>query len=102
VDFSVDEGLARSRQMIMDTSAFNLHGRGEIRLGEQQLDIRLVPRAKDFSLVSMRVPLRFHGPFDDVQFKPGVGEGVASLLTPIELGREDDMSCAPPALAAVE
>jgi hypothetical protein len=95
-DFSVDGGLARSQQMIMDTDAFNLYGKGEIDLGEQHLDIELVPRAKDFSLVSMRLPLRFQGPFDDVKFNPDVSEGVASLLTPIELGREGDSNCAPP------
>jgi hypothetical protein len=100
VDFSVEDGLARSRRMIMDTGAFNLYGKGEISLGEQRLDIELVPRAKDFSLVSIRVPLRFHGPFDNIEFNPDVSEGVASLLTPIELGLEDDASCAAPRLAA--
>jgi hypothetical protein len=95
-DFSVDSGLARSQQMIMDTDVFNLYGKGEIHLSEQHLDIELVPRAKDFSLVSIRLPLRFHGPFDDVKFNPDVSEGVASLLTPIELGREGDSDCAPP------
>ena len=49
-----------------------------------------------FSLVSMQLPLRFQGPFDDVKFNPDVSEGVASLLTPIELGREGDSDCAPP------
>jgi uncharacterized protein involved in outer membrane biogenesis len=102
-DFSVDRGVARSQQMIVDTDEFNLYGKGEIHLGEQHLDIELVPRAKDFSLVSMRLPLRFQGPFDDVKFNPDVSEGVASLLTPIELGREGDSNCAPPpSLSAVK
>jgi len=100
VDFSVEQGLARSQQMIMDTDAFNLYGRGEIRLSEQNLDIELEPRAKDFSLVSMRLPMRIHGTFGNVRFDPDVSEGVASLLTPIELGREGDSDCAPPPLSA--
>jgi hypothetical protein len=100
VDFSVDKGLARSRQLVMDTDAFNLYGRGEIRLGEQNLDIELEPRAKDFSLVSMRLPMRIHGPFDNIKFDADVSEGVASLLTPIELGREGDSGCALPPLSA--
>jgi uncharacterized protein involved in outer membrane biogenesis len=100
VDFSVENGVARSQQMVLDTDAFNLYGRGEIRLGEQRLDIELEPRAKDFSLVSMRLPLRIHGSFDDVSFNPDVSEGVASLLTPVELGREGDSNCAPPGLSA--
>jgi hypothetical protein len=100
VDLSVDEGIARSRQMVMDTDAFNLYGRGEIRLGDRNLDIELEPRPKDFSLVSMRLPMRIHGPFDKIRFDPDVSEGVASLLTPIELGNEGDSDCAPPPLSA--
>jgi hypothetical protein len=101
VDFSVDKGLARSEQMVMDTDVFNLYGSGEIRLGEQNLDIEFEPRAKDFSLVSMRLPMRIHGPFDNISFDADVSEGVASLLTPIELGREGDSGCAlPPRSAA--
>jgi hypothetical protein len=100
VDFSFDQGIGRSRQMIMDTDVFNLYGRGEIRLPGKNLDIELEPRAKDFSLVSMRLPMRIHGPFDEIRFNPDVSEGIASLLTPIELGREGDSDCALPPLAA--
>lgn len=102
VEFAVEDGVARSERMIMDTGTFNLYGNGEIRLGDQHLDIKLVPRAKDFSLVSMRLPLRFKGPFDDIEFDPNVSKAVASLLTPIELGLEDDVSCEPPRLVAVD
>jgi uncharacterized protein involved in outer membrane biogenesis len=100
VDFDVKDGIARSRKMIMDTGAFNLYGEGEIRLDDQRVDIELVPHAKDFSLISMRLPLRIHGPFNKVKFDPEVSEGVASLLTPIELGRERDTDCMPPQLSA--
>ncbi|HEX7718269.1 MAG TPA: AsmA-like C-terminal region-containing protein, partial [Woeseiaceae bacterium] len=102
VEFAVENGVARSERMIMDTGSFNLYGKGEIRLGEQHLNIHLVPRAKDFSLVSMRIPLRFEGPFDSIEFNPNVSKAVASLLTPIELGLEEDASCAPPRMVAVE
>lgn len=102
VEFAVEDGVARSERMIMDTGTFNLYGNGEILLGEQHLDIKLVPRAKDFSLVSMRLPLRFKGPFDDIEFDPNVSKAVTSLLTPIELGLEDDASCEPPRLVAVD
>ncbi len=102
VDFVVEDGVARSEQMIMDTGTFNLYGKGEIRLGEQHLNIHLVPRAKDFSLISMRLPLRFEGPFDDIEFDPNVSKAIASLLTPIELGLDEDASCEPPPMVAVE
>ncbi len=102
VEFAVEDGVARSERMIMDTGTFNLYGKGEIRLGEQHLNIHLVPRAKDFSLVSMRLPLRIEGPFDNIELDPNVSKAVASLLTPIELGLEEDANCEPPRVVAVE
>ncbi len=102
VEFAVEDGVARSERMIMDTGTFNLYGKGEIRLGEQHLNIHLVPRAKDFSLVSMRLPLRIEGPFDNIELNPNVSKAVASLLTPIELGLEEDTSCESPRMVAVE
>jgi hypothetical protein len=43
--------------------------------------------------------MRIHGPFDNISFDADVSEGVASLLTPIELGREGDSGCVLPPLS---
>lgn len=100
VDFSVENGLAEAQRMLMDTGVFRMHGSGRIELPKGLLDIELVPRAKDFSLISMRLPLRIHGPFDDIKLNPDVSEGVASLLTPIEFGDREEADCSPPGMVA--
>ena len=100
VDFEVDSGVASARQMMLNTGEFLMFGDGRINLEEGRLDLEFVPRAKDFSLVSMRLPFRVHGPFDDVRFNPDVSEGVASLLTPVEFGTSEEVSCEPPPVAA--
>jgi hypothetical protein len=48
----------------------------------------------------MRLPLHIRGTFDDLEVDPDVSEGIASLLTPIDLGLEEDTDCAQVAVAA--
>lgn len=99
VDFDVESGLASARRMAMTTGEFLMFGDGRIDLKKGTIDLRFVPRARDFSLVSMTLPFRIHGPLEDVRFNPDVSEGVASLLTPLEFGSSDEVSCEPPKLA---
>ncbi|MCJ7593031.1 MAG: AsmA family protein [Woeseiaceae bacterium] len=93
VEFDIDNGVAKGKRMVIELDDYALYGDGEISLREQRIDIRLVPRAKDFSLVATRVPLRIRGPFDDIELDPVVGEGLISLLTPIELGEPASAGC---------
>jgi hypothetical protein len=99
VDFEVNGGLASAQQMAMTTGEFLMFGDGRIDLNKGTIDLKFVPRAKDFSLVSMTLPFRIHGPLDEVRFNPDVSEGVASLLTPVEFGSSDELRCEPPKLA---
>lgn len=99
-DFEVHGGVASARKMLLNTGAFLLFGDGTINLQEGTLDLKFVPSAKDFSLVSIHLPFRIHGPLADVQYDPDVSRGVASLLTPVELGSREEVSCAPPPAAA--
>jgi hypothetical protein len=99
VDVDVESGLARARRMAMTTGAFLMFGDGRIDLKKGTIDLKFVPRAKDFSLVSISLPFRIHGPLDDVRFNPDVSEGVASLLTPVEFGSRDEVSCEAPKMA---
>lgn len=99
-DFDVDGGVASARRILLNTDEFLLFGDGNINLREGTLDLKFVPSAKDFSLVSIHLPFRIHGPLADVQYDPDVSRGVASLLTPVDLGSREEVSCAPPPAAA--
>lgn len=100
VDLDVESGLASARRLAMTTGEFLLFGDGRIDLQKGTIDLKFKPRAKDFSLVSMTLPFRIHGPLDDIRFNPDMSEGVTSLLTPLEFGSSDEISCEPPKMAA--
>lgn len=93
VEFDIDNGVAEAKKMVMELDDYALYGDGKISMREQRIDIRLVPRGKDFSLIATRVPLRIRGPFDDIKLDPVVSEGLISLLTPIELGEPTSAGC---------
>lgn len=99
VDLEVESGLANARRMAMTTGEFLMFGDGRIDLRKGTIDLKFVPRAKDFSLVSITLPFRIHGSLDDIRFNPDVSEGVASLLTPVEFGSSEEVSCEPPKMA---
>ncbi|MGK2926779.1 MAG: AsmA family protein, partial [Lysobacterales bacterium] len=67
VEFDIDNGVAEVKKMVMEMDDYSLYGDGKISIREQLIDMRLVPRAKDFSLIATRMPLGIRGPFDDIE-----------------------------------
>lgn len=107
-DFGVKQGIATSRQMAFDTDDTVIHGTGTIDLRNERLDLLLKPLPKDFSLVSLRAPLRVDGTFKDPDFHPDVKvitlRGVAAailgsiaaplaLIATVETGPGEDTNC---------
>ncbi len=93
INMAVDQGVARPQRLVMELADYALYGEGELSIRESAVDLTLVPRAKDFSLIATRMPIRIHGPFDNITLDPIVSEGLASLLTPVELGQPDSAGC---------
>ncbi len=56
-----EEGVADDVRAIMDTTRVRVNGRGEIDLGERSLDLKLKPRPKRRSLLSLATPVRIRG-----------------------------------------
>jgi uncharacterized protein involved in outer membrane biogenesis len=113
-DFEVKQGIATSRQMAFDTDDTVILGSGRIDLRNERLDLLLKPRPKDFSLVSLRAPLRVDGSFKDPGFHPDVKvitlRGIAAavlgsiapplaLIATVETGPGKDTNCGGPAVA---
>jgi uncharacterized protein involved in outer membrane biogenesis len=107
-DFAVKQGIATSRQMAFDTDDTVIFGSGRIDLRDERLDLLLKPRPKDFSLVSLRAPLRVDGTFKDPGFHPDAKvitlRGVAAallgsiapplaLIATVETGPGKDTNC---------
>ncbi len=69
-DFSVGNGVMRSRALALDTTDTLIVGEGTVDLKQEQLDLLLRPRPKDISILALRSPLRIGGTFKDPSFRP--------------------------------
>lgn len=116
-DFKVDDGIARTRSIVFDTTDTVILGKGSMSLRDEKLDLALRPRPKDLSPVSLRVPLEVRGTFKDPSFRPQPGPLAAraavaaalyamappaALLALIETGPGEDVGCRPAAGAPAD
>lgn len=107
--FKVSDGLATSEVLVFDTDDTNIGGSGSINLKDETLNLRLSPRPKDVSILSVRTPIYLHGPFSSpsVSLEKGrlatrAGAAVllglinplAALIPLIETGPGKDANCA--------
>lgn len=61
--FDVKQGLMSSRAIVLDTSDTLINGKGRISLANETLDLVLYPQPKDYSILSLRSPLKITGTF---------------------------------------
>jgi uncharacterized protein involved in outer membrane biogenesis len=107
-DFGVKQGLMSSRALAFDTTDTIIIGDGTINLRDETLALRLRPRPKDRSFLTLRSPLLVSGTFKDPGFRPDLARlglrGVvalalgsiappAALLATIDLGGGKDSDC---------
>ena len=103
---NVARSLTLERQMAYQASAFL--GEGTVSLRDETLSLKLRPRPKDRSLISLRAPLWIDGTFKNPEFHPDYGRiGLrgalalalgniappAALLATLELGPGKDSTC---------
>ncbi len=60
-DFILSDGLAKSDVLLADSPALTLIGQGSVNLGTEILDLTLVPRPKDRSLLPIALPVDVRG-----------------------------------------
>jgi uncharacterized protein involved in outer membrane biogenesis len=60
--FDIQHGIATSKAMVVDSDRVIVAGEGTIKLASQELDLKLTPKPKNASLVSLAVPLLISGP----------------------------------------
>ncbi|MGO4552499.1 AsmA family protein [Lysobacter sp. 2RAF19] len=107
-DFTIKDGVMRTRSMAFDTTDTIILGDGSISMKDETYDLRLRPRPKDRSLFSFRAPLLVDGTFRDPSFRPdmkrvglraafaltlGTIAPPAALLATLELGPGKDAQC---------
>ena len=87
-DFNVKDGLATADAFVIDTKISNVAGNGTLNLKNEAMDLTLHPQSKDFSLVSLRSPIKIGGTFKSPDIGIDAGNlaargGAAAALTAI-------------------
>lgn len=109
VDLHAQSGLYTVRGFALDTTDTVLLGEGSVDMREEKLALKLRPRPKDMSPVTLRGPLRVGGTFKDPSILPEPAPLAlraaaaaalfaiappAALLALIETGPGEDTNCA--------
>jgi hypothetical protein len=109
-DFGITDGLAMARSVAIDTTDTALLLKGQFSFKDEKLDMTLLPKPKDKSPVSIRVPIDIGGTFAHPSVAPKGGplvlRGAAvaalaaiapplALLGLIETGPGKDLACGP-------
>ncbi len=68
-DFKATDGLLTPRAFVIDTDDTIVTGTGSINLKDESLLLELKPQPKDFSPLSLRVPLEIEGTLKDPQLR---------------------------------
>lgn len=87
--FEVEDGVADTRAFLFDTAHMTLGGEGTIDLGRERLDLTLVPRPKEASLMNLAMPMDVGGTFAKPTVLPnkaGAVKGIVGLAAGAALG----------------
>ncbi|HZW14018.1 MAG TPA: AsmA family protein [Noviherbaspirillum sp.] len=76
-DFEIRKGVMHTRAFVVDTRDATIYVKGDIRLGQEQLDLTVLPETKGVRLISLRSPLYVNGPFKKPQV--GIDKGAVAL-----------------------
>jgi uncharacterized protein involved in outer membrane biogenesis len=88
--FKIQNGLAKSEQLLLDTTNVLATGKGKIDLRDQTIDIKVDPQPKKSHLIDLTSPFEIQGPLASPEVKIGstrtatrvVGE---VILSPVRL-----------------
>lgn len=80
--FKVKKGIATSETLLFDTDLVTVAGKGTIDLGAEKLDLTLVPRPKDASLISLAAPINVGGTLAS----PTVAPDTAAVAQKVAIG----------------
>jgi len=74
--FDVKGGVMRADQMVFDTEDVRITGRGEVRLGPEELDLEIKGEPKKLRLARVRTPIEINGHLR----KPSIGVDAGKTL----------------------
>lgn len=107
-DFAVKQGVMEPDILVLDTDVSRIDGSGRIDLGQERLDLTVVPKSRKTSLVALRTPIHVQGSFARPQASLDKGKlairglgalalgavnPALALLPLIDAGRNADSEC---------
>ncbi|MEQ8586702.1 MAG: AsmA family protein [Thalassobaculaceae bacterium] len=81
--WTLKRGVAETRILMIDSDRATIAGEGTVDLARERLDMRLVPKPKDASLVSLATPILLTGSLRDPQISPdplALAKGIGSMV----------------------
>ncbi|CAK0779780.1 AsmA family protein [Azospirillaceae bacterium] len=87
--FGVSEGLAYSRDILLDTEKITILGGGSVDMSTERINFLFNPSPKDASLISLATPVRLSGGFSGVSAAPdalGLARGAAVGAAGLAMG----------------
>ena len=108
INFDMKKGIMSSKAFVIDTTDTKIVGEGQISLAEETIDMKLSPKAKDVSILSLRTPIHIEGTFKDPIILPDkilairagaavilgvLATPLAALIPTIETGLAEDANC---------
>ena len=107
-DFAVKQGVMQPDILVLDTDVSRIDGSGWIDLGQERLDLTMVPKSRKLSLVALRTLIHVQGSFAHPQASLDKGKlamrglgalalgavnPALALLPLIDAGRNADSEC---------
>jgi AsmA protein len=62
-DFAVQGGVMRTSTLLLDSEVTTVTGSGTVDLARERLDLTLVPKTRNTSMIALRSPIRIGGSF---------------------------------------
>ena len=85
-DFGVKHGVMAVNALVLDTEVSTLTGKGSIDLGQETLDLTLVPKTRSTSPIALRTPIHVRGTFSKPEFDVDKGRIAARGAGALALG----------------
>ncbi|MGE3332817.1 MAG: AsmA family protein [Rhodospirillaceae bacterium] len=108
-DFKIKQGVMTTDTFVVDTTDTIFRGEGAVDLGRELMDMKIRPKPKDISLVTLRAPILVKGTFAQPHVGPDMSKVIAkgglatalgvlltplaSLLATLDIGGGKDANC---------
>ena len=86
--FNINDGLAKTHALVLDTGIVSALGSGEINLATEEINLYVAPRTKRTSVIKLAlVPLDVRGPLVSPSITPNVaGSTISTTNTAVHIG----------------